>query len=178
MWVELPVVWFLACTRNGMDQNIDLAKLVGAASAPVALIISACIYLGNLTQKYNTLFQQIRTLAAELREGPENRDRRDSVQQQLQFYERRVNGTMRCAFCLNITVALFVLTVLFTGMSMLLPGNMPMVIVTAGTMSLGLLTMVTAIVIELVSNRLARPTLNAELTSGTPEYEPVMAHRS
>lgn len=157
-----------------MDPKIDLAKLVGAASAPVALIIAACIYLGNLTQKYNTLFEKIRELAAELRDNPEG-ERYDSVHQQLQLYEQRIIGTMRCTFFLNVAIVLFVLTVLFTGLSMLLPGNVPMMATTAGVMALGLGILVVAIVIELHSNRLARPTLDCELTSGTPQYQPVHA---
>jgi len=159
-----------------MDPKLDLAKLVGAASAPVALIISACIYLGNLTQKYHTLFQNIRELATELRQQPEG-ERRDSVHQQLRFYENRIIGAMRCTFFLNIAIILFVLTVLFTGISMLLPGNVPMMVTTAGVMALGLGIVILSIVIELYSNRLARPTLDTELTSGTPEYEPVHAGR-
>jgi hypothetical protein len=171
-------IWSFACCRIGMDPNMDLAKLVGAASAPVALIIASCIYLGNLTQKYNSLFQQIRRLSSEIREGPDSEERRNSIHQQLQMYEKRIRGAMRCAFLLNIAIILFVLTVLFTGVSMLLPGNIPMMITTAGVMCLGLLVVILSVVVELLSNRLARPTLDLELTSGTPEYEPVYADKA
>ncbi len=161
-----------------MDPKMDLAKLVGAASAPVALIISACIYLGNLTQKYQSLFEKIRELSSEARQNPEGK-RHDSVHEQLHMYEQRIVGAMRCTFLMNLAIILFVLTVLFTGVSMLMPGNVPMMITTAGVMALGLCLMVLAIVIELYSNRLARPTLDTELTTGTPQYEPVYAgHRN
>jgi Protein of unknown function (DUF2721) len=161
-----------------MNSHIDIAKLVGAASAPVALVIASCIYLGNLTQKYNTLFQQIRTLAGEVRASPERGDRRESVQRQLSLYERRIQGAMRCTFWLNVAIVLFVLTVLLTAVSTLVPDNAVLMILTGSVMGCGLLTVIAAVVMELASNRLAAETLDEELAAGTPDYQPVMAHKS
>src|SRR5947208_6066363 len=136
-----------------MDQNVDLAKLVGAASAPVALIIATCIYLGNLSTKYNTIFQQIRSLTQELREDPEMRERQESLHQQLRLYEHRINGTMQATFWLNVAIVCFVCTVLFTGVAMLFPGNAIVMTLTAGVMFVGLVIVIAAILIELWSNR-------------------------
>lgn len=161
-----------------MDPKLDLAKVVGAASAPVALIIASCIYLGNMTQKYNTLFQKIRDLSEELRKKPDDEERVKSIHEQLHLYERRIDGTMSCTFWLNMAIICFVLTVLFTGLAALLPGNGVVMVTTMLVMVAGILIFTSAVVVEVWSNRLAKPTLKTELTSGTPEYEPVMAeHR-
>ncbi|MCU1326976.1 MAG: hypothetical protein JWN34_2346 [Bryobacterales bacterium] len=91
-------------------------------------------------------------------------------------YERRITGTMRCTFWLNVAIICFVTTVFLTGLSVLLPGNTTVMTLTTGVMAAGLAIVVGAIAGELWSNRLAAPTLYTELTTGTPEYEPVKAH--
>ncbi|MCU1328992.1 MAG: hypothetical protein JWN34_4362 [Bryobacterales bacterium] len=82
---------------------------------------------------------------------------------------------MRCTFWLNIAIICFVSTVFLTGLSVLVPGNVPVIVLTAGLMAAGLIIVVVAIAGEMWSNRLAAPTLYSELTTGTPEYEPVNA---
>ncbi len=162
---------------SAMDQPVDLAKLVGAASAPVALIISTCIYLGNMITRYNVLYQQITDFSEELRGKVEPPERAKSIQDQLRLSERRMDGTMKCTFWLNVAIICFVFTVLFTGLSMLAPKNMVFIAITAGVMAIGLLIVAYSILIELWYGRLAKPTLDTELTSGTPQYEPEIAGR-
>lgn len=167
-----------------MDPNIDLAKFVGAASAPVALVIASCIYLGNLTTKYNSLFERTRTLSEELREKAEQEEaqepggRAESLQEQLRLYEQRINGTMKSTFSLNLAIICFVLTVALTAVNMLFPKNVPLVMSTALVMFAGLGLICAGVVIELWSNRLAKPVLDSELSTGTPAYEPLEAKRA
>lgn len=158
-----------------MDPKFDLAKLVGAASAPVALIIATCIYLGNLLNQYNTYFTQIKTLAQELRENPDQKERADSLREQLKLYEQRICGSMRAGFWLNIAILCFIGTVLFTGVAMLFPGNIPIMLFTTGLMFVGLVIVAYAIGIEVWSNRVAKPAIDTDLSVGTPNYEPVTA---
>ena len=160
-----------------MDPKFDLAKLVGAASAPVALVIATCIYLGNLTTIYNTVFQKIRDLAQELRQHPDSQDRCDSIKEQLKLYEQRICNCMRASFLLNLAIVFFIGTVLFTGVSMLMPGNVPIMMFTAGLMFVGLLLVGYAVITEMRADRLSKPTLDTELQTGTPDYEPVTAGR-
>jgi hypothetical protein len=124
-----------------------------------------------MSTKYNTLFQQIRALTTESREGSAKGDRGDSLQKQLRLYEQRITGTMRCTFWLNIAIVCFVSTMFLTRLSVLVP----VMVLTAGLMAAGLIIVVVAIAGEMWSNRLAAPTLYSELTAGTPEYEPVNA---
>jgi len=71
--------------------NIDVAKLVGAASAPVALIIASSIFLSNLRAKYALLSGAFREVSHELREK-EDKDslRGKSVNEQVKLYSGRL----------------------------------------------------------------------------------------
>ena len=160
-----------------MDPKYDVSKFVGAASAPVALIIAACIYLGNLTAKYNALFRIIRTLSDEMRHEQNGSERQNSIRDQLQKYELRILGAMRAVFWMNLAILCFVLTVFLTGLAIVIPGNVIVVAATTVAMCAGLLLLGTAVITELWSNRLAKPTLKSELRGGTPEYQPIKLGR-
>ena len=51
-----------------MNPNLDVAKFVGAASAPVALIIATAIFLSNLSTKWWAMSGMFRQLSGEYRQ--------------------------------------------------------------------------------------------------------------
>src|SRR5436305_1808860 len=102
-----------------MSQPVDLAKLVGAASAPVALIIATSIFLSNLTARYTAMFTAARQLSSEFREKEGHDVRAESLRVQLGLYRRRLRLIMSATFWLAATIWCFIGTVLFTSVSVI-----------------------------------------------------------
>ncbi len=148
--------------------NLDLAKLVGAASAPVALIISTSIFLSNLTSKYVPSFARLRTLAEEIRSNPDDASRVRSLREQIELYNRRVRWLLRAAFFLATALLFFITTVAFTSISVVFPGQAVWAIITGGSMFGGLAFLALAVVIEMWENHLGKHALRSELGDGTP----------
>src|SRR3954451_22564027 len=127
---------------------MDLAKFVGAASAPVALIISTSIFLSNLTAKYVPAFSRLRTMTEELRDDPEHPDRVHSLHEQIDVYKVRVKWLLRASFYLMLAIVCFINTVAFTSISMFFPEQPTYMIVTIGSMFGGLVLLGLAVLIE------------------------------
>src|ERR1700712_4125644 len=74
-----------------MIPQLDVGKLVGAASAPVALIIATSICLGNLGAKYGMLAGIFRDCTREYR-ALEDREglRCRSLEHQMEHYSSRL----------------------------------------------------------------------------------------
>src|SRR3954451_17861296 len=147
---------------------MDLAKFVGAASAPVALIISTSIFLSNLTAKYVPAFSRLRTMTEELRDDPEHPDRVHSLHEQIGVYQVRVKWLLRASFYLMLAIICFINTVAFTSISMFFPEQSTYMIVTIGSMFGGLVLLGLAVLIEIWENRLAKGALRSELGKGAP----------
>ncbi len=151
-----------------MATQFDLFKFVGAASAPVALVIANGIYLGNLSGKYTALMDQLRGLTGEFRGQPDNGDRSDGVRQQIEQYQRRVSALVWAISCLHLSAVAFVGVVFLTGISMILPGQV-FISATIVTMFCGLGLFAVAMLFGLAENWQARHALHAEVTKGMPE---------
>src|SRR3954452_21966484 len=114
---------FTTETNQPMDPSkLDLAKFVGAASAPVALIISTSIFLSNLTAKYIPAFSRLRSMTEEMRNDPEHPDRVESLHEQIELYRLRIKWLLRAVFYLTLAIVCFINTVAFTSISMFFPG--------------------------------------------------------
>ncbi len=147
-----------------MNQPVDIAKLVGAASAPVALIIASSIFLSNLTAKYTAMFTTARQLTSEFREKEEHDTRAESLRVQLGLYHRRLRLIMRATFWLTATIYAFIGTVLFTSVSMALPGRMEWPLVTGIMMLVGLLLLTYSVGLEAWENHLGKGALDTEMS--------------
>src|SRR5579884_4051590 len=101
--------------------NLDVGKLVGAASAPVALIIATSIFLSNLSAKYGVLCSTFRSVAENFRNDNKDTDRTKGLSQQLRLYSRRLQILIRATFWLGFSILSFILTVFFTGVGVLFP---------------------------------------------------------
>jgi hypothetical protein len=147
--------------------KLDLAKFVGAASAPVALIISTSIFLSNLTAKYGPAFDRIRTMTEELRNDPDHPDRVHSLNEQIGVYTIRVRWLMRASFYLMVGIVCFINTVVFTSISMFFPEQTIYIVITIGSMFAGLAFLALAVVAEMWENHLVKGALTSELEKGT-----------
>ncbi len=153
---------------------IDVAKIVGAASAPVALIIATSIFLSNLGAKYALLAATFRDLTNEFRkteEGDKGTLRDKSVHQALEMYAMRLHILMRASFWLNISIICFILTVFFTGVGVIFPRNVTWQIVTALFSFAGLLILAGSVGLEIWENHQAKRALLLE-TSDLPGILP------
>src|SRR4051812_34370999 len=153
---------------------LDIAKLVGAASAPVALIIATSIFLSNLGAKYALLSGTFRELSNEFRVmKDEDRGslRAKSVHQSLKMYSHRLLVLMRATFWLTVSILCFIMTVVFTGIGVIFPNNVPFQIVTAVFSFAGLLILGTSVGLEIWENHHAKRGLILE-TSEFPDIVP------
>jgi Na+/melibiose symporter-like transporter len=161
-----------------MDPKIDLAKLVGAASAPVALIISTSIFLSNLTTKHLAMCTTIRELLKEIREKPDDENREHSLQGQSELYRRRLRWLMRATFWLTVSIICFIVTVLLTAAGVVFPDTTWLTITTAFAMFGGLALLAAAVVMEAWENHMGKKTLELETNEGTTEFTSgQMVHR-
>ena len=151
---------------------MDLAKFVGAASAPVALIISASIFLSNLTAKYVPMFSQLRALTEECRKEPQHSDRAASIGEQIEIYRVRIRWLLRAVAFLTLSILGFIATVAFTSISMFFPNQPLYVWVTVGSMFAGLGLLAIAVIMESWENHLAKAMLGSELGRGTRRLRP------
>lgn len=151
--------------------NIDVGKLVGAASAPVALIIATSIFLSNLGAKYGVLCSTFRSVAEQFRKDGKDTDRTKGLTQQLRLYSRRLDILIRATFWLGLSILCFILTVFFTGVSVILPKSPVWPIITAVMSFSGMLILGASVLMELHENHLAKQTALWEVS----EYPKVVS---
>lgn len=155
-----------------MNPQLDIGKLVGAASAPVALIIATSIFLGNLGGKYAMLGGVFRDLSSEYRNAEHRQGlRARSLEDQMRLYSWRLRTLMRATLVLTLSIESFVLTVVFTCIGVIFPGKSLWFWATAFCSFAGLLLLAVAVVMELLENQQARHALMLE----TAEFKDVLA---
>ncbi|MCU1386294.1 MAG: hypothetical protein JWL71_4991 [Acidobacteria bacterium] len=142
-----------------MGTSIDLAKLVGTASAPVALIIASSISLGTLSGKYAAMFSAVRPLFAEYRDPAIDERRRRIISEQLPIYGRRLRMLMQATLSLGCSVTFFIFTVLLTSVSVVMPTWLSWKLLTAFSMFAGLVSLGFAMILELRENHHAKAAL-------------------
>jgi Protein of unknown function (DUF2721) len=157
-----------------MQMQLDVPKLVGAASAPVALIIASSIFLSNLSAKYGMLGQSFRRSADEYRkldDKPSLWSR--SLEKQLGLYSRRLQILIRATFWLGVCIVCFIATVLFTSVSVLIPKSPIPTIITGAFSFAGLIILGVCVILEIVENHCAKEALVLE----TAEFPGVLSSR-
>jgi hypothetical protein len=154
--------------------QIDLSKLVGAASAPVALIIATSIFLSNLSAKYGMLGESFRRAADQLRnfdDEPSLWSR--SLTKQISLYSRRLQILIRATFWLAVSIICFVATVLFTSLGVLFPKSPIPTIITMVCCFAGLVILGICVALEMLENHCAKEALVLE----TAEFPDVLSSR-
>jgi hypothetical protein len=135
-----------------MPVNFDLAKLVGAASAPVALIIATSIFLSNLSGKYGALLAATHGRLAEFRQRAPDDQRRRLLTEQLRIDGQRLRTLIEATFWLGAAILLFIATVMVTAVSVVLPDASVWKVMTGASMFGGLLILALSVVLELREN--------------------------
>lgn len=147
-----------------MGPQLDVGKLVGAASAPVALIIATCIFLGNLGGKYSMLVNMFREATREYRQLEEAAaERRQSLEHQIELYAGQLRHLIRATFALGVALQCFILTVMCTSLSVIFSGARIWLWVTGFFSFAGMLIFSASIVTEMVENHHARRALLLEI---------------
>jgi MFS family permease len=137
-----------------MNGEFDLAQLVGAASAPVALIIATSIFLGNLGGKYAALFSVTHAHLSEYRDLNCPEPRRQLLTTQLRNRGRRLRTLIRATFWLGVAILLFIATVILTAVSVVYPMN-AVKLLTAMSLLGGLMILAVSVGMELGENHQA-----------------------
>jgi hypothetical protein len=136
-----------------MDPHLDLAKFVGAASAPVALIIATSIILSNLGGRYAVLAGFFRGASAELRDADVRKSPRPpDIVKELSLLKRRLRLLILATTWLFTSIIMFTATVIFTGVAMLLPRCGIFTILVVCFSFAGATMLVIAVVISILEN--------------------------
>ena len=136
-----------------MDPHFDLAKFVGAASAPVALIIATSIIVSNLGGRYAALAGFFRGATAELRDaGGRDSPRAPEIIRELSLLRRRLRLLILATTWLLMSIVMFTATVMFTGVAMLLPKIGIFTVMVVFFSFSGATMLVVAVIISLVEN--------------------------
>jgi hypothetical protein len=166
-----------------MGQHFDLAKFVGAASAPVALIIATSIFLSNLTTKWWAVNGTFRGMAGELRALDDQRgSRSESLQRQLVLVAKRLHLLMTATTLLTLAILSFILPVVLTGVS-IIGGGKWIEIATVFASFAGFSFLAASVIVESWENHLGRGEINLEIKDYThladsePAERPEHAHR-
>jgi hypothetical protein len=136
-----------------MDPQFDLAKFVGAASAPVALIIATSIIVSNLGGRYALLAGFFRGATAELRDaGERDSPRASNIAKELAILKRRLRLLILATTWLLASIIMFTATVMFTGVAMLFPKVEIFTVFVVVFSFAGAAMLVVAVVIGIVEN--------------------------
>ncbi len=136
-----------------MDPQFDLAKFVGAASAPVALIIATSIIVSNLGGRYAVLAGFFRGATAELRDaGGSDSPRAQEIVEELSLLRRRLRLLILATTWLLASIVMFTATVIFTGVAMLFPKPGIFTALVVFFSFAGATMLVVAVVISMVEN--------------------------
>jgi Protein of unknown function (DUF2721) len=155
-----------------MQMQIDVPKLVGAASAPVALIIATSIFLGNLGGKYAMLAGSFRQISEEYRKSDDKNSLRSrSLIEQLGICSGRLRLLMHATFWLGVSILCFIATVVCTSISVLMPKAMAWTFLTAVFSFAGMLILAASVAIEILENSRAKRMLVLE----TAEFSDVLS---
>lgn len=157
-----------------MQMQIDVPKLVGAASAPVALIIATSIFLGNLGGKYAMLAGTFRQISDEYRKSKsedKNSLRSRSLLEQLGIYSRQMRMLMQATLWLSISILCFIATVICTSISVLMPKIIAWTVLTAAFSFAGMLVLAASVIIEIMENNRAKNLLVLE----TAEFSGILS---
>jgi hypothetical protein len=160
--------------RTPTTPQLDVGKLVGAASAPVALIIAASICLGNLGAKYTMITGIFRECARECR-SIADRDsiRCRSLERQIEHYSSRLRLLMRGTPMLMLAIHSFILTVVCTSIGVIFSKASIWTAITGFFSFAGLILLAGFGVIERLENHRAKHALMLE----TAEFPHVLASR-
>lgn len=143
--------------------QIDVPKLVGAASAPVALIIATAIFLGNLGGKYAMIAGTFRQISDEYRKSEDKNSLRSrSLIAQLSLYSGQMRMLILATFWLAISILCFIATVVSTSISVLMPNTLAWTILTVVFSFAGMLILAASVVMEIVENSRAKKLLILE----------------
>jgi hypothetical protein len=136
-----------------MDPHFDLAKFVGAASAPVALIIATSIIVSNLGGRYAVLAGFFRGATAELRDaGGRDSPRAPDIVKELSLLRRRLRRLILATTWLLTSIVMFTATVMFTGVAMLAPKVGIFTVMVVVFSFAGAAMLVVAVVIAIMEN--------------------------
>lgn len=144
-------------------RNLDLGKLVGAATAPVNLIIAATIAISFLIAKQGALFAKFLLILEQYKKQPEDRVTSDKLYHQLGIYAKRLRLINWACRALGITIVVFIGTVILTSLGVTFPDLAWVKIGTGITLFGGLLSMFIGFVLELADGGMEGRSIDLEM---------------
>jgi hypothetical protein len=137
-------------------------SIIGAAVSPVVMISANAILSSGINARHSNVADRLRNLLEEYREEHTTERRRESIQQQLPLFQRRIAHIERANIFLFCATASFVVTVMIIALGFYwkLAAQLALPF-----FLLGVLLMLAGILAEVIELRTARSTLRMEVLS-------------
>lgn len=143
--------------------KFSLPDLLQIAVSTVALVIASSIFFQCLSTKYIAVVERYRGLTGEYRGGHPSEPRHGSLQRQIEIYKQQIHYLTAASACLAFAILVFLLTIATASLSAMLPWVMPLKIVSAASLFVGLILVGIGVFLELRENWLAREAVFTEL---------------
>ena len=149
--------------KSSDARRIDLGKFVSTATTPVGLIIAGAIAISFFEQKRTETCGRVRGLIGELRDSNLSEPRRRNVVAQINIYKSRLKYVHRGSTLVAITIILFICTNLGSSLGLIWPDVKVFEMVVIAGMLLGMLTLASSFIVELLDNVWKQRELQTEL---------------
>jgi hypothetical protein len=149
--------------KSSEAKRIDLGKFVSTATTPVGLIIAGAIAISFFEQKRTETCGRVRGLIGELRDSNLSEARRRNVVAQINIYKSRLKYVHRGSTLVAITIILFICTNLGSSLGLIWPDFKFFEVVVIAGMLLGMATLASSFVVELIDNAWKQRELQTEL---------------
>jgi hypothetical protein len=143
-------------------RDLDVGKIVGAATAPVNLIIAAAIAISFLLGKQAELSTKVEMRIRQIAEDP-GKPRLEHTDQQIRMYIRRWRVLNRSAQSLAITVMFFIITVIATLFGVVFPDESWLKLVIGCSMVIGLLLMLAGFAFEFYDGMMESKSIDRQM---------------
>ena len=143
--------------------NLDLGKLVGAATAPVNLIIAASIAISFQIAKQGAVSEKYRLVLDQYKQTSDDHSTSHKLFHQLRIFTRRLRIINWSCRAMAITIVLFIGTVVLTSFGVTFLEIAWAKIATGLSLLAGLLSMLVGFVMELMDNSLEADFIDLEM---------------
>jgi hypothetical protein len=143
--------------------NIDLGKVVGTATATVALIIASSIFLQNLSTKYLALMGRLGQLTEEVRKSRPGGVRGASLRELIGTTEQQCQLVRVGSMYLEWAVLTFVITVVSASLSTAFPAVGAAKLIGGCSLVVGLVLLSISVVYEMRENWLSKALFRSEI---------------
>ncbi len=143
--------------------NLDLAKVLTTVGPAASIIFAAWIFVGFLQTRYDAAIDRYRELIEKFRSADHSGSRTANMRDEILHYKRRCELMNRATGYGLVSAMLLISTMIFGGLSIVLPDLALLKILCMATALLGLLLVIAGAGIVIMEGRIIRRQIHDEL---------------